>query len=87
MLLVIGADRGDRIHNLLHGREGEETLLAAIVGSESGLLGDHGTPSRQIAGCTVTEPSRVQPYILVLGAGKLPFGIPDVITIAVPIDA
>ena len=56
------------------------------MGSETGLLRDHGTAGRKVAGGAVAEPTCVQTDVLVLRAGELSPGVADVVAVAVPID-
>ena len=74
------------LHDLLHGGVGEKTLPPPVVCRESCLLSDYRAPCGQVAGGSVTEPSGIQPDILILGAGELPPGVDDVIPVAIPVD-
>src|SRR5262249_11390541 len=84
---VIDSDRGNGLYDLFHCRKREQSLAAAIMCSEACFLSYCGAASCQIADRAVAKPASVQPYILVLGTGKLPLRATDVVAIPVPIDA
>ncbi len=71
---VIALDCFESSQDLVHRVKGEQPLAYREDRAEAGVLRDHWSASRKVAGTAVTEPSSLQAHVRILSHGKFPAG-------------
>ena len=81
VFFVIRANHFGGFADIVQRFEGKEPGIATVMFGETGLLSDHRPSSGQITGAPVTEPTGVEPNILIFGYCEFALRPLDVITV------